>query len=266
MTSIYRFLLISSLLLLATSCTEVIDVDLNDSDPQLVIEGILTDQAAGNAVTITESGSYVDPGTYPAVSGATITLTDDQGGAVTLEETAPGVYPFPQPGQTGVSYQIEIQVDGEVYAGTSTLPKAVPLDTIEFVDRPSNPFGGPSDGQYILNVEFDDPPNESTYIFALLEVNGEQVSSALYEDIRTDGTRQSLVFFSAEINSGDQVKVIARAMDRAAYDYFNELAEIIGIGFGASTTAPANPNSNLTNKAIGYFGAFGESVIEGVAP
>lgn len=264
MLHINRILILLLTLAVATSCTEVIDVELNDSNPQLVIEGILTDQPTGNAVTLTESGSYSNPGTYPTVSGATVILKDDSG-QTTLSEVEPGMYAFPEPGQAGVTYELEVQLDGETYSGVSTLPNSVPLDSLIFIDRPSNPFFT-VEGTYVLTVEFDDPPGEDTYIFGILEVNGEQVSSALYEDSRTDGTRQQLVFFDAVIDPGDQVTVIAQAMDRTAYDYFNELAEIIGIGFGASTTAPANPNSNLSNKAIGYFGAFGETRIAGVAP
>ena len=51
----------------------------------------------------------------------------------------------------------------------------------------------------------------------------------------------------------DTVVVELQNLDQATYDYYRTLYPILGGGFGASN--PANPETNITNDALGYFGA-----------
>ena len=52
---------------------------------------------------------------------------------------------------------------------------------------------------------------------------------------------------------GDTVVVELQTLDRATYDYYRTLFPILDGGLG--TPNPANPESNLSNDALGYFGA-----------
>jgi hypothetical protein len=48
-------------------------------------------------------------------------------------------------------------------------------------------------------------------------------------------------------------------MDRAVYGYFETLSSVIADDQGdGPQVAPANPNSNWSNGALGYFGAFSD--------
>jgi hypothetical protein len=47
-------------------------------------------------------------------------------------------------------------------------------------------------------------------------------------------------------------------MDAGVYDYFNTLSEILTSDANTSA-APANPNSNFNNGALGYFAAYATS-------
>ena len=46
-------------------------------------------------------------------------------------------------------------------------------------------------------------------------------------------------------------------MDKVTYKYLETLILISGGGQGSA--APANPTTNLSNDALGYFGAFSKS-------
>jgi hypothetical protein len=48
-------------------------------------------------------------------------------------------------------------------------------------------------------------------------------------------------------------------LDKSTYDYYSTLSNVLtegDTGPPMMMTTPANPNSNLSNGALGYFGAF----------
>jgi len=52
----------------------------------------------------------------------------------------------------------------------------------------------------------------------------------------------------------DTVVVELQTLDLSTYDYYRTLFSILDGGLGNPN--PANPESNLSNDALGYFGAF----------
>ena len=69
-----------------TGCQKVINVDLNEAAPRIVIEGLITDEPGPYAVSLTKSGSYFNQPVLATVSGATVTITDDAGTTDSLKE------------------------------------------------------------------------------------------------------------------------------------------------------------------------------------
>ena len=71
-----------------TGCQKVVSIDLNNANPRLVIEGIVTDQPGQYSVKLSMSGDYFAPSIYfPPVSNALIVLADNFGQTDTLKET-----------------------------------------------------------------------------------------------------------------------------------------------------------------------------------
>ena len=70
-----------------------------------------------------------------------------------------------------------------------------------------------------------------------------------------NGTAQQARIRNSELVSGDSVKVDLVSFDKNAYDYYNTLKSTLSAG-GPFSAPPANPVSNISNKALGYFGAF----------
>jgi hypothetical protein len=62
------------------SCTKTIEPPLVNSPPQLVIEGAVSDTAGPYHVTISKSVDFYADNTYPGVSGAKVTITDQTAG------------------------------------------------------------------------------------------------------------------------------------------------------------------------------------------
>ena len=74
------------------SCEQVIQVDLNSSNPAIVIEANISSSPRETLVSITESTDFYNPNTYNAVSGADISVSDNQGNNFPFEEISPGKY------------------------------------------------------------------------------------------------------------------------------------------------------------------------------
>jgi hypothetical protein len=53
------------------------------------------------------------------------------------------------------------------------------------------------------------------------------------------------------IHSGDQLCVELQCIDRGVFDYYNTLQQTVE----QSSATPANPASNITGGALGYFSA-----------
>src|SRR5579859_674649 len=80
-------------LLTGLACKKVIQVDLNNAAPQIVIEGEITNHPGPYQVKITKTVNFSATNVYPPVTGATVIIKDSGTGVMeTLRESAPGVY------------------------------------------------------------------------------------------------------------------------------------------------------------------------------
>ena len=61
------------------SCTKVINVNLNNANPNIVIEGNLNDGPGPYQVKLTQTVNFSDPNFFPPVTGAIVQITDVYG-------------------------------------------------------------------------------------------------------------------------------------------------------------------------------------------
>ena len=140
----YFLVIISTFILI--SCEREIDINLNKSNPRLVIEGNLSNLAGECSVKITKTVNFSEIIPNPTVSGAFVTIISlNTNKTDTLKETAPGMYTndslFGIPGQT---YTMVVKTNNETYIASSTIPQMVDLESIQLLD--SNSSGGSHGG------------------------------------------------------------------------------------------------------------------------
>jgi len=171
--------------IIITSCEEVIEVDLNSSDPQLVIEGVVTDQSGPYKVQITNTTDYYNPGDYPTVSGVVVTISDDAGNFETLSETEPGIYQTDSlQGTPGRIYNLSVEIDGEIFAASSTMPVAIDIDSL-YSTVENRGFHGE---EYSIGCIFTDRPGVDDYCRMKIYRNGEaEPTYFLYNGRLSDG-------------------------------------------------------------------------------
>ena len=148
--------LLALLSLAGLSCEKVVDIDLNSSDPHIVIEGNIDDSSVPSIVKLSQTVNYDEPNAFPPISGATITLLDNLGNADSLTESSPGTYSGSNiQGIPGRTYTLTVLADGKEYFATSTMPSPVQIDSLTVSTRAF----GRNTGK-VVNVNFQDPPNE----------------------------------------------------------------------------------------------------------
>ncbi|OFY36459.1 MAG: hypothetical protein A2W91_02650 [Bacteroidetes bacterium GWF2_38_335] len=250
-------LLTSFGILILSSCEKVIDVNLNSSDPKLVIEAKMTD-SANCQVKLSETVNFDETNTFPEISGAVITLRDNYGNFETLTETSAGIYSsFSIIGIPGNTYTLKVTVDEKTYTAISSMPYPVAIDTITFTS-----IGALSHKTNMASVELLDPMGIKNYYRFVEIINGQtQNNIFIFEDRFDDGKSITAPLFtdpgsgdaSNKILSGDAVEIMAQCIDKSVYDYFLSLSQS---GGGMHSSTPANPKSNFSNGALGYFSAY----------
>jgi len=261
-----RILVLAFVSLYLGSCEKVIEYDLNDSKPRYVIEGSVSDQEGQCRVKISKSVNFSDSNTFPGISGAIVSISDDHGDLYVLNETEPGIYTSAYikgiPGQT---YQLNVIIGDETFTASSYLPEPVNFDTIEYNELST--IGGT---QKVTVPVYLDPENSTNYYRFTQTINQIKTDPIFVRDDKQSNGRlvkQPLFNFSDDsLKSGDIVEIEMLCIDRAVYEYFFALSQITGSNGPNGTGTPANPVSNISGGVLGYFSAHTSQVKTSVVP
>lgn len=255
MKDIFKFLILSIFISL-TGCEEVVDVDLEESSPRLVIEASLykiksipdTPQYIGLSTTAPFFDEEIPPAT-----GAEIKVTDSEGQVYFFEEIDPGLYRNEdlEPG-SGISYHLEINYENNIYEATETFIEVADLESIE-----QNNNGGFDGDDVELRAFYTDPPEEGNhYLFRFLY---EELSLQIYDDEFINGNRTFAVFTNEDLKEGDRVSFEIQGISKRYYEYLFILRSQAGSGGGPFQTQPTTVKGNIVNTTdpqnfpLGFF-------------
>jgi len=267
MNTILPFILPAVLLL---SCTERIDLPLDESIVKLVVEGEVTTDTTIHTVRLTETTGYYYSQEPPVVSGANVSITDGEA-VIYLTEAQPGIYETSAGfhGIEGRSYTLNIRLSSPIggfteFSATSVMDKMVVLDSVgldfypEFAEQ----------GLWEVNCWLKDSTSTDFYRFDLFR-NDQLITYKLSKWIVTDDT-----FFNGgyvdgaaityidqnsdneKLIKGDTLNVELKSISREYYSFIREAqAELRGSNPLFSGPG-ANVKGNISNGAIGFFAAF----------
>lgn len=249
------------LLLLAslTACEKVIDIDLNSTDPRLVVEADLqANQTPALKVKLTQTVNFSDTIAPPLQTGALVVVIDE---TTNLRDTAfevtPGNYRS-GPGfiaTAGHRYALEITHNNKFHRATAVMPAQVALDSI--IIEPTFGPGGlpgsiPEQRNVLLYAFYNDPPAERNF-YQIVAYQNDTLTPNLfvYNDEIANGEQQiSPVFVQTWVDGIIYIEL--QHIDEATYRYFTNL----NTNIGQSSASPANPTSNISGGALGYFKAY----------
>ena len=238
------------------ACQKVIDVNLNDSDPQYVVEGNVDDGPGPYTVKITRSVNFSNDNTFPAVAAALVVISDITADITdTLKEQSAGLYATTVlTGIPGHEYRLYIQSGSRIFTATSVVPAPVPVDS---VGLQKSVFGGTN--LYPVPV-YRDPITPGNNYRITASVNHIRIKSwRVRNDAITNGQVSQSPFFydtgddsgNPVIHSGDSVFVNLQTIDKGVYEFYRTLDATQD----QNAAAIANPISNIQGGAMGYFSA-----------
>jgi hypothetical protein len=244
----YHILVMIITALTFTACEKVINVDLKNAEAKTVIEGIVDNSGNPAKVIISKSVAFSSANTYPPVTGAAVKIIDNLGNTFTLNESPAGTYTNATLiGVVGRTYTLNVTAEGKNYTAVSIMPQLVTLDSI-FQEKLT--LTKPT---IIADAKFNDPAGFGNNYQFIETVNGKRNKTIfILDDQYQDGGTiiNQLVDEDIKLKAGDLVQIEMRCIDRTTYRYILGLADLQG-----GNTVPANPETNITNNALGYFSA-----------
>jgi|WetSurMetagenome_2_1015567.scaffolds.fasta_scaffold31944_2 hypothetical protein len=251
-------LIFFSLIILLTSCEDVIEIELNYMEPKLVIEGVITDSDNQCVIKLSKTADYFNKKTNPAVTDAVITLTDNKGRIVNFTEVEPGIYSEESvQAKPDINYTLTILSEGNEYEANATIPRKVNIDSLTCKYNSESIF---YEVGYVVSCHFSDPGAvRNFYRLKTYNINDSthaRSSEDIYNDDMFNGNKVELAWSYDVFQQSDTVVVELYTLDAQTYEYYKTLFQISGGDEMMSTTTPANPNSNIKNGALGYFGAY----------
>jgi hypothetical protein len=267
LTIILTFIIISVSIF---SCTEKIDIKLDDSYTRLVVDGAITTDTLAHTVVLTKTSSYYYNMPAPLVTGATVNITDGQN-LFSLKEVSPGIYKTASSvfGLPGKSYTLDIKLKEAIggytdYEATSTIYPVTPLDSISLLLHPDWSTGG----VWEVKCYVQDPPTTDYYRF-LVSKDNSMVSDTLNEWFVTDDKffngnyayGATIAYLEQDLpevglKPGDKITV---EMNSIGKDYAGFIQSAQSELFGSNplfSGPPANVVGNINNGAVGFFAAY----------
>jgi hypothetical protein len=236
-----------------TACQKVIDLKLRDASGKYVIEGNVTNLPGPYQVTIGKTGAVTSDYSLQGVSQANVSIRDNSGNADTLLEVQPGVYQTKSlQGVEGRTYYLNISVGGSTFTASSEMPYRVNLDSLYVVTV----FNFSKTVKAVVPVYTDPVGQGDSYRFNET-INGVLDKTLYYSnDDFTDGKTSTFDLLRPDPDSTlhvkDNVSVEMQCIDKAIYKYWYSLDQS---STGDGSTMAANPVTNITGGALGYFSA-----------
>jgi len=255
------------LMVSCSSCEKVIDIKLNGSAAQVVIEGEVSTVRGPYKVSVTESRNFEENNIFSGREDALVVIKDmTSGSSETLRSIGSGIYQTTSlQGAGGHTYQLTVTLGGKIYTASSTIPaKAVRLERL-FAERSSIN----SEDVYMVPV-YTDPVGKGNYYRIKQWVRNLPIKgSYAVSDEASDGRIfDSLLYYDTDtkagnplIRNGDAITAELQCIDKAVYDFYRTLNATVS----QETSTPANPLTNFSGGALGVFNACRSSKLTAVA-
>ena len=247
------------------ACEETIIIETGDLDERVVIEGLVTDQE-NHYVKLTRTRSFYSTGPAEAIENAIVSVSDDIGNTYQFVHnpsrnlTENGFY-YPVnsfKGQVGAIYALDVQVDGEQYSAQEELLPVTTIDSLTVIINLEELEDPDEEGRFFNVLFYASEPQDrkDQYLFKFYR-DGEIVRDFPTDIYFTDdallGERIDDLEIAGFYAEGDLVTVEMYSLTQEAYVFYSDLFNLLNNDGGLFSPPPANPRTNLSNGAIGYF-------------
>jgi hypothetical protein len=265
-----KFLITAFLCIMIFSCTEKIDIELDESSVRLVVEGSVTTDTMAHKIILTKTTSYFYNQESPYVTGASVSITEGERD-IQLLEKEPGVYYTDSTfyGLEGLKYTLNITFTSPVgghteYSAFAYMNNTVRIDSANLIFHPE----WSDSGFYEVQCYLKDPPTDDFYRF-LIYKNDKILSDTLDEWFVTDdrffngsyikGAGVAFLDQGSEnekLKAGDEVTLELNCLEQGYAGFIWEAQSELRGSNPLFSGPPANVKGNINNGAIGFFAAY----------
>lgn len=278
--------LLLSLVMICAACTREPLLDTVAYEPKLVIDGWI-EQGSFPRVILTSSKSYyssIDSTTIRDLveTTAKVTVSDGHNSEIlTLKRDETYFPPFIYEGteikgEVGKSYTLTVELRGEQYTATTTIPNPAVLEQLWYEE-----VSGKEGRGYIYGRFTDDPDTENHYrIFTQRRgvdkrfipvylsavgdqfFNGKSFTFSILRGPESFTDIEDDLFFT----EGDTVRIKFCTMDKAHFDFWRTLERELYVVGNPFSSSGNDVISNIQgDKALGVWGGYGVNYYQVIA-
>jgi len=269
---IYIFLLVCFII---SSCEDVVDIELDEFEPELVFDAWVTDMDEPQVITISQTQNFFNAEETPRVNEAIVNLIRDDGMEFPFTFTDNGQYVYDPStngilGAVGNSFELNVNIGEDTFCANSTINRVPVIDSIgvEFRENEffsddglftqffARDFVGLGDAYWIRSYKngvFRDNPRELNIAFdgafdAGTGVDGIVFISPIRELINPIDEDFNPIPWEPE----DVVKVEIHSISQDAFRFLEIARDQITNGDNGIFALPvANTRSNISNCTSG---------------
>jgi len=247
MKSYIKFLLVC-FILVASSCEDVIEIDVPEEEPRLVIDALVrvdsTEPLTEVRVVVSETSSFFDPIPPATLQQITMSNLDNPPtgpGTGVLDLVAPGVYSkfFSTEEIMRDRWLLQIDYEDKLFIAQAQFNPTVPIESVEQGD---GTIFDEDDTEVIISFT-DAPERNDFYLFDFDFGNFLATEDEFYQG----QTFEFSYFYDEELEVGDQAEISILGIDEEFFNYMTTLVEQSEGDFGPFETPVVTVRGNFIN-------------------
>jgi len=247
------------------SCEETIQIDTGELSENVVIEGLITNEQ-NHYVRLTRTRTFYANGPAERIENASVSVADDNGNTYQFVHNPmnnPEEDGFYYPvntfqGQIGTTYSLSVSIDGEQYGAAEELLPVTAIDSLTVILNEDELEEPEEEGRFYEVLFYASEPQDrkDQYLFKFYN-NGEIVkdfpTDIYFSDDDLLGEKIDDLEIAGFYKLGERVEVEMYSLTQEAFIFYSDLFNLLNNDGGMFSPPPANPRSNLSNGALGYF-------------
>ena len=270
MRKIYYLSLVFMSLFL-TACEDVVDLDIPNSPPRLVVDASIVwikgYTGQHQTIRLTTTTGFYDT-IIPTVKGAKVYVKNSNNDVYNFTEsdniqrTGQYVCDNFQPA-INETYTLYIELNGETYTATETLISVPQLEEVIQSDE------GFNEGDTTLRAYFQDPPDEENYYLHSFIRANKGSNDAIFDDEFVNGNYTYTIRLYDDLQQNEEMIIYLYGISSRYYNYMSKLLSLIPPDTpNPFQTPPISVRGNIVNQTnpdnypLGYFRLSEASFIE----
>ena len=255
-------LLVNSVFLL--SCQEEVFLPLDENQSDIpTIEALWSDQSIYNEVKIFLSKNYYDSLNHQVVKDAEVAIREMSSGKIIPLTYLNGTKSYrPSPNEkarTGETYQLTVKWKGNVFQSSGVMLEAPLVDSVTWKFEGKRLFR--DEGYYIKvfgRVPFQENNNYRIRVIENDTLKNQREDYPLFDDTFGLGFFEQGLELNYAFQEKDRVRLELYRLNKDAYDYLDQLVNLLFNDGGLFSPPPQNPQSNIQvvsgkSEVFGYF-------------